>query len=81
MNHLQTSRGPSFYVVCSYAIISSLPPLLSPPLSKCYEHSTTYMECGVQLILLIAHYILSGMWFGVAPRTTTKKTCIQKKLD
>ena len=81
MNRLQTSRGSSFYVVCSYAIISSLPSLPSPPLGNAMNIQLPYMECGVQLILLIAHYILSGMWFGVAPRTTTKKTCIQKKLD
>jgi hypothetical protein len=30
---------------------------------------------------LIAHLYLGDMWFGVAPRTGTKETCIQKKLD
>ena len=33
----------------------------------------------IQFLVLIGHMYLSGMWLGVAPRTVTKKSCIQKE--
>ena len=33
------------------------------------------------LVILIRHLYLSGMRFGVAPRTDTKKPCVEKRLD
>ncbi len=32
-------------------------------------------------LIVIGHLFLSGMWLGVAPRTDTKKTCVQKRSD
>ena len=30
------------------------------------------------LLIFIGHLYLSGMWFGVAPRTGTKKKCLKE---
>jgi hypothetical protein len=35
----------------------------------------------IQLLILIGHLYLSGMWLGVVLRTNAKKTCVQKRLD
>jgi hypothetical protein len=32
-------------------------------------------------LFLLWYMYLSGMWFGVTPRTDTKTTCVQKSLD
>ena len=58
---------------------------------KCIHHNVKYV-CNELLLnlkvdvlksgtYLIWSSILSDMWLGVAPRTDTKKTCVQKKLD
>ena len=35
----------------------------------------------IELLILIEHLYLSGMWFGVALRTDSKKTRVQKRVD
>ena len=37
--------------------------------------------CLIQLLILIEHLCLSGMWVDVAPKTDTKKTIMLKGLD
>ena len=36
--------------------------------------------CLIQLLILIGHLYLIGVWLGVNLRTDNKKTCVQKAL-